>query len=118
MSDHQESTEAENKDKYFSADAPLTDPEKDQLEYAPFAKMLAKSIASMPSGDGLVMAINGPWGCGKSTVLNFVEHYLNQEPFKDKVNLIRFNPWWFSGHEDLTRLLVYGGLKVRRVAFE
>ncbi|MBN1592309.1 MAG: hypothetical protein JW941_03545 [Candidatus Coatesbacteria bacterium] len=39
---------------------------------------------------------------GKSTVLNFVEHYLGRPPDGNTHPIVvRFNPWWFTGREDL-----------------
>jgi predicted KAP-like P-loop ATPase len=87
----------------LSADNPLTDPESDRLGYAPFAKNLADSICKMSPPDGFVMAVYAPWGSGKSTLLNFIVHYLEQESEEIKPLIFRFNPWWFSGQEELTR---------------
>ncbi len=84
-----------------AVDRPLSDPGDDRLGYAPFAKTLAKAVVSMKAPDGMVVGIYGPWGSGKTTVLNFVEHYLQESdsPF----TVIRFNPWWFSGRVDLAQ---------------
>lgn len=86
----------------LSADRPLTDPGEDQLGYAPFARHLAESICTMSPSDGFVVGIYGPWGSGKSTLLEFVRYYLNQKPSSKQPAVVTFNPWWFSGHEDLT----------------
>lgn len=83
-----------------SADRPLTNPDDDRLGYGPFAQALAAGIASMSAPDGLVVAIYGAWGLGKTTVLNFVEHYLH-ESHPDEFVVVRFNPWWFSGRVDI-----------------
>ena len=49
------------------------------MGYASFAKNLADAIARITPTDGLVLALYGPWGSGKSTVLNFVGSYLDRE---------------------------------------
>jgi predicted KAP-like P-loop ATPase len=85
------------------ADKPLTNPEDDKLNYAPFAKHLAKSISKMMPPDGLVIGLYGAWGSGKSTLIEFVVHELNDMPDNERPIIIRFNPWWFSGQENLTR---------------
>src|SRR5947208_950089 len=87
----------------LSADRPVSDPKDDRLGYAPFSKQLALSIRKMLPDDGLVIAIYGPWGTGKTTVLSFVKHYLQQNPQSEQPIIAHFNPWWFSGQEDLTR---------------
>ena len=53
------------------------------------------------------MSINGAWGSGKSTFVNFMEYYLRRhyDPRNVPV-IIRINPWWFSGHEDLAKLFL------------
>jgi predicted KAP-like P-loop ATPase len=94
----------------LSADRPKNAPEEDRFNHDPFAKTLAKGIGGIDdttAKDGLVLALYGPWGSGKSTVLNFVCHYLEKEPEKLLIKsppiVVRFNPWWFSGHENLAR---------------
>ena len=50
-----------------------------------------------------MVAIYGPWGSGKSTLMNFTAYYLERAEEEQRPLLILFNPWWFSGDEDLTR---------------
>jgi predicted KAP-like P-loop ATPase len=87
----------------LSPDRPKADPVDDRLGYAPFAKHLAESISRMAPPEGLVVGLYGPWGSGKTTLLNFVLHYLQAMPRREQPAVVQFNPWWFSGHEDLTR---------------
>ncbi|MBD2254623.1 KAP family NTPase [Nostoc parmelioides] len=87
----------------LSADKPLSDPKDDKLGYAPFAKNLAESICKMSPPDGFVIAVYAPWGSGKSTLLNFIIHYLKQKPEQEQPIIVPYNPWWFSGQEDLTK---------------
>lgn len=85
------------------ADRPCTDPKYDLFGHAPFAQSLADSIRRYPGGDGLVLALYGPWGSGKSTVLNYVTHFLDQSPKENRPEIVTFNPWWFSGQENLAQ---------------
>ena len=88
----------------FGSDRPGSDPERDDgLGYASFAKHLAESLATMVPTDGIVVGLYGPWGSGKTTLLNFVTHYLDRTAEDRAPIVVRFNPWWFSGDEDLTR---------------
>ncbi len=87
----------------LSADKPLTDPQDDQLGYANFARHLASSLTTMVPAEGFVVAIYGPWGSGKTTLLNFLFHYFKQAPPDEQPIIVPFNPWWFSGHEKLTK---------------
>jgi len=87
----------------LSADRPSIDPKDDLFGHASFAKSLADSICRYPGSDGLVLALYGPWGSGKSTVLGYVGHYIEQLPEEDRPVVVPFNPWWFSGQENLAR---------------
>ncbi|WP_043320049.1 P-loop NTPase fold protein [Microbulbifer sp. HZ11] len=87
----------------LSGDRPSSDPEEDLFGHAPFASSLANSIHNYASKEGLVLALYGPWGSGKSTVLCYVRHYLGQRPAEQQAVIVTFNPWWFSGQENLAR---------------
>jgi predicted KAP-like P-loop ATPase len=87
----------------LSADRPSIDPKDDLFGHAPFANSLADGICCYPGSDGLVLALYGPWGSGKSTVLSYVQHFLEQRPENEQPVLVKFNPWWFSGQENLAR---------------
>ncbi|MEA5531331.1 KAP family P-loop domain protein [Dolichospermum sp. UHCC 0684] len=104
MSEIRSNSSVETEDlNILSADKPLTNPKDDEFGYAPFAENLAKSICEMSPPDGFVMAVYAPWGSGKSTLLNFIVHYLEQKPEEEQPTIVPFNPWWFSGQEDLTK---------------
>jgi predicted KAP-like P-loop ATPase len=83
----------------LASDQPLTDPAGDRLGYAPFAHNLARAIVEMAPTGRFVIALYGAWGTGKTTVLNFVDAALATNA---EVLTVPFNPWWFSGQEELT----------------
>lgn len=87
----------------LSADRPSSNPLDDLFGHAPFAESLANSICRYPGNDGLVLALYGPWGSGKSTVLSYVRHFLEQRPEAEQPAIVTFNPWWFSGQDNLAR---------------
>lgn len=87
----------------LSADRPSSNPQDDLFGHAPFAESLANSICRYPGNDGLVLALYGPWGSGKSTVLSYVRHFLEQRHESEQPIIVTFNPWWFSGQENLAR---------------
>ena len=103
----------EANDSLLSSDKPLTDPENDRLGYSPFAERLAESLLAMAPADGFVVALYGSWGSGKTTVVNFIVRYLECRPEEDQPIIVHFNPWWFSGRENLIRAFfdqLQGGL--------
>lgn len=87
----------------LSADRPSSNPQDDLFGHAPFAESLANSICRYPGNDGLVLALYGTWGSGKSTVLSYVRHFLEQRPEAEQPAIVTFNPWWFSGQDNLAR---------------
>ncbi len=93
---------ATNRNKLFS-DKPLTHPSDDRLNHSRFASALADSIIEMSPDDGFVVALYGAWGSGKSTLIEFVLHYLKSKDQDKRPLVIRFNPWWFTGQENLAR---------------
>ncbi|GAB1539221.1 KAP family P-loop domain protein [Scytonema sp. NUACC21] len=87
----------------LSQGIPSIKPEQDRLGYATFAKHLADSICKMSFSEGFVIAVYGSLSSGKSTLLNLVVHYLKQKPDEEQPIIVPFNPWLFSGHQDITR---------------
>ena len=88
----------------FGDDAPKTDPQDDQLDYGRFAERIAKVVVQLNVPNGYVIGLHGPWGSGKSTILNFVAEYLKRHNDKhpaNKIIHIDFRPWIITGHQDL-----------------
>ena len=83
------------------ADTPLADPRLDRLGRAGFAHALADSILQLKGRDSIVIGLSGPWGSGKSSVLNFLVTELEKGRRKNKPLVLHFNPWWFSGQDRL-----------------
>jgi predicted KAP-like P-loop ATPase len=78
------------------ADAPIRSADEDQLGRAVLVNLIAAEILEAPAEAGFVLSLMGPWGSGKSSVLNLVESELG-----DRVEVLRFDPWLFSGAEQL-----------------
>ncbi len=91
------------------SDQPLTDPNKgDELGRRDFARELAKSILTINTDTSYAYSIEGDWGSGKSTILEFTKYYLKHRtalgvdvPLKENPIIIDVPLWWFSGSEDL-----------------
>jgi predicted KAP-like P-loop ATPase len=113
--------------RFLDADTPEIDPQYDALGYTHFTKEVAKTIAKINADDGFVIAITGEWGSGKTTTLNYVEHFLTNE--SDELSLsksdipliLHFNPWLFSGHQDIVFQFfsqIYSEFKQKKIDFE
>jgi predicted KAP-like P-loop ATPase len=79
----------------------------DELGRSRFAELIAKQIELSPVRDGLVMSLVGEWGSGKSSVLDMVAEQFRGgfgHQSTGEVVVVRFNPWFFSGSEQLISL--------------
>lgn len=115
---------------HLSGDRPISHPEDDAFGVSSFANALATSVLQMNTPDGLVISVEGPWGTGKSSALalsiramklqtlsslgyelghfdkvslQYVEEKWNDCADKRRIHIVRFNPWNFSGQENLVR---------------
>lgn len=73
----------------FSNDRPLSSKNDDMLNRAPFAEHVAGVLRNLPKGSGLVVGIHGPWGDGKTTVLNMLQTDLDADA---ETATVEFNP--------------------------
>jgi predicted KAP-like P-loop ATPase len=83
-------------------DSPIRSPDQDSFGIDPFARAIARSIQEADTRDGLVYAVNGVWGSGKSSAVNLILHHLAAPIESGTIIATAFNPWWFSGAEALT----------------
>src|SRR5688500_7238047 len=81
----------------MDTDRPLVDPAQDALGRRDFARHLAGTLIDVAGKEPLVVALYGPWGSGKTSILNMVELYLRDQVAGGSVALVRFNPWYFQG---------------------
>lgn len=97
----------------FHSDQPIATPEQDSFGVDPFASAIASSLLRLNAPNGSVIAINGPWGSGKSSAVNLVRHHLANAMSSDEIVLINFNCWWFRGEDALALAFfreLYSGL--------
>ncbi|WP_330084298.1 P-loop NTPase fold protein [Methylocystis iwaonis] len=112
------------------ADRPISHPQDDAFGLSSFADALATSLLQMSPKDGLVISVEGPWGAGKSSAIALATRTIKlrlliglgeeraalekateqqldvkwAENAKTRTaHIVRFNPWNFSGQENLVR---------------
>ena len=107
-------------------DKPIKLPDEDKFGFNSLAETIAYLISKMKSPEGTVIAINGPWGSGKSSFINLVRYHLcdaaglenatgilsrlinlvrrrlRNTADKDDLKIVNFKCWWFRGAEALT----------------
>ncbi len=81
-----------------SGDNPIEQPAEDLLGRKSVAGVVADEIRAADASRGYVVAVMGPWGSGKTSLVNLVRHELAKEP---TIHVLDFNPWMFSGTEQL-----------------
>jgi hypothetical protein len=84
------------------SDKPLTNPDDDKFDRKARALSIAESINRRKEFDPIVIGIYGSWGEGKTTFLNFIKAFINED-----VTVIDFNPWYFDNVPDLIRNYFY-----------
>ncbi|WAX58005.1 KAP family NTPase [Jatrophihabitans cynanchi] len=80
------------------ADNPIESASDDLLRRGKVAKSVSDSLRVVDASRGYVFGVLGPWGSGKTSLVNLVRENLAQMP---AVPVLDFNPWMFSGAEQL-----------------
>ena len=80
---------------------PITELADDRLGRGPFLERLCDALINpnTKASTGVVIGISGPWGSGKSSLLNLLHKRIKQR-YRDAV-VVRFNPWLISARDDL-----------------
>jgi len=97
----------------ISSDIPINSPQDDQFGVDGFASAIAKAIEKLSAPEGTVLALTGPWGSGKSSVVNLILHHLQTSEHSRSIKIIAFNPWWYSDDQILAKAFfqhLYSGL--------
>ena len=85
----------------MQGDNPIKKYDDDTLGRSSSAHTLAAELRELDVSEGSVVAIMGPWGSGKTSLINLVCEDLVSEP---ELPIIDFNPWMFSGAEQLVEV--------------
>ena len=78
-------------------DTPIRNPEEDVLGRAKLAESFSEQLLSLDASEGLVTGALGPWGFRK----NVLRQSGSSAPEKSGIEILDFNPWMFSGTEQL-----------------
>ena len=83
-------------------DNPIRSTEQDVLQRAEIAEKFAHQVCRLDTREGAVVGVFGPWGSGKTSFI-----HLARKAFEDEeVPVLDFNPWLFSGAEQLVERFV------------
>ena len=83
---------------HFFADQSVEKAAQDEYNRYKFAEGIARSIRSLPPKSCYVFGLHGPWGDGKTSVLNFVADIFRVQGW---VKPVEFNPWRIGSEDAL-----------------
>lgn len=78
--------------------------EGDDLKFAPFASRVAQGIMNYSQDETFILSLEGEWGSGKTTLINFIKNEINNSDKKDKYKIIHFNPWLLTDINQVIKL--------------
>jgi len=84
----------------FLDDRPIKARSSDRFNRAQFAFRLAETLALRADPSSIVVGLYGPWGDGKTSVLEMMSEALQEYP---RIILVSFNPWHFQSQDALLR---------------
>lgn len=89
----------------ISTDQPKTKLSEDRYGYAKFASAISRIVTSNDFEDGYILGVNGEWGAGKTSCVNFIKEYIKEYNKNvnesNAINIIDFNPWLSNGRDDI-----------------
>jgi hypothetical protein len=87
------------RDQYI-ADQPISGKAEDRFNRSFFATRIAETIATRIDPSSIVLGLFGPWGDGKTSVLEMMQETLGS--YQNAI-VVRFNPWHFQSEDLLLR---------------
>lgn len=87
----------------YSTDRPINTMDKDLLGRSYFSKGLGTAIYNYKGKDGLVIALFGKWGTGKTSILNMAINEIENLSKKDisRPIIVKFSPWNYTDQSNL-----------------
>jgi predicted KAP-like P-loop ATPase len=88
-------------------DQPLSIADGDKLNRTQFAENLARAMLSWKSAESVCLALHGPWGAGKTSIINICLQHIGriatELPEYQRPIIMKFQPWIISEQAGLTK---------------
>lgn len=81
------------------ADSPIESGAQDRFNRLRLAESTARLLSSSAKGESSVVAYIGPWGCGKTSLINMTIEELKRQ--NDSWQVVHFSPWATSDIEGM-----------------
>jgi hypothetical protein len=75
----------------------------DLLKRQRFSCQIAEAMLSVPNSSGFVLSLEGPWGYGKTSILNLISRHYEQLPKEKRPIICTFNPWIVGNADTLVQ---------------
>ena len=102
--------EAKKSSLLFFNDIPIEKRECDLLNRGAFVENIVNFLTHTKSKDSFVVAINGKWGEGKTSVKNLIRRYIENDESKnkdeDKQIIIEISPWKWIDPKDVQTMFM------------
>jgi len=89
----------------FASDKPIGPDDPDYLNFKPLANGISRFIRNKSTEPPLTIAITAPWGHGKSSIMNLLQHDLKNDPAKTNYT-VWFNAWHHQNERNLLASLL------------
>lgn len=85
----------------FNPEKQIKSKDKDLLNRKKYADSICKAILNYNHEDSYTIGIYGKWGDGKTSFVNLIMESFVENNKSDNYEIIYFNPWNFSNHNEL-----------------
>lgn len=86
-------------------DRPVSHPDEDRYGFRHVAQQLARSVMGVGREGCAIIGIEGPWGSGKTSLLNLLRTALEEEP-EDNTFVLSISPWLDGGNNSTVESLL------------
>ena len=83
----------------FISENPITTLDEDILGRKKYAKNIARALTGWNEDKSLVIALDGEWGSGKTSLINLAINEVKKD--NKSIDVVRFNPWIYSETDNL-----------------
>lgn len=89
----------------FHTDSPISGIPKnpDQLNRTSFAHRIGHALKLRAESNPLVVSLEGPWGYGKTSVINLIHQYYETLNIGERPIVVSFNPWMIGHAENIVQ---------------
>jgi len=93
-------------------DVPKINIKDDDLKFGTYSSKLAHNILNYKDKETLILSIEGKWGSGKTSLINFIKSNIQKIDIDRKIKILHFNPWLITDLEQVINLFFKELMKI------